>query len=94
MRNISGEGGGLTKGDERQKQIFRSSAIVSWQTLIFYALLRLLSIMPLFNQLFVNEKSSILLSNLFFKSGGDILAVGILGYIIGLLGSYLKLSKI
>jgi hypothetical protein len=94
MRNISGEGGGLTKSDERQKQIFRSSAIVSWQTLIFYALLRLLSITPLFNQLFVNEKSSILLSYLFFKSGGDILTVGILGYVIGFLGSYLKLSKI
>lgn len=93
-RNISGEGGGLTKGDERQKLIFRDATITSWQIIIFYALMRLFAIVQFSEQLFANEKTSIFLSNSFFTNGGDVLVVGLLGYIVGIFGSYIKRSQI
>lgn len=94
IRNISGQGGVIIKGDERQKLIFRNATIISWQTILFYALLRLLAIVPFLNQLFVNEKTSVLLSNSFFTNGGDIFVVGLLGYVIGFFGSYVTRSQI
>ncbi|SCB92433.1 hypothetical protein [Bacillus wiedmannii] len=93
-RNLAGEGGGLSKGDERQKIIFKDASITSWQVILFYALLRLLAITPFIKQLFVNEKTSIFLSNSFFTNGGDILVVGLLGYTIGIFGSYIKRTQI
>ena len=94
-RNFSGEGGGLTKGDERQKIIFRDATVTSWQVILLYALLRLLAIAPFLKPLFVEcVKTSVLMSNAFFKNGGDILLVGLIGYVIGFFGSYIKRSQI
>jgi hypothetical protein len=93
-RNFSGEGGGLTKGDERQKIIFRDATVTSWEVILLYALLRLLAIAPFLKPLFVNVKTSVLMSNSFFKNGGDILLVGLIGYVIGFFGSYIKRSQI
>lgn len=92
-RNFSGIGGGLIKGGERHKLISRDAAILSWEMILFYAFLRLLALVPFLKQLFNHEKTSILSSNSFFTNGGDILIIGLIGYVIGFFESYLKRSK-
>jgi hypothetical protein len=95
MRIISGDSGGLIKRAERQKFIFKESAIVSWQMILFYVLLNLLSTTPFFNSFFQNNSiRSIFLSKPFMKNGGDILVIGLIGYIIGLVFNYIDRTKI
>jgi hypothetical protein len=84
---FTGDGKGKRQGDERQKKIFREATTSSWQAIIFYALIQL--IMPSVTEFILNLRSNHT-SIYFVKNGGDILLVGLLGYIIGYLNSYFR----
>ncbi|WML45427.1 hypothetical protein [Neobacillus sp. PS3-40] len=86
-KHFSGDGKGKRQGDERQKKIFRDATTSSWQAIIFYSLIQLInpSVLDIILNLRSNHTSINILNN-----GGDILLVGLLGYIIGYLNSYFR----
>lgn len=90
IRLVSGEGGRRVT-DERRRRMFQDATMTSWQTMIFYILIRLITLVPSLKQI-VHDSHPTWLSSAIFTHGGDVLIAGAVGYLLGYVISSIKNS--
>jgi hypothetical protein len=83
---LSGDKRSIKSQDERQKKIFRDAAVFSWETLLLYGCLHVVTF-------YFTHPGHVIVDGPFFQHGGDILLVGTVSYVLGFLISYFSSTK-
>ncbi|WP_028400204.1 hypothetical protein [Ectobacillus panaciterrae] len=92
MIKLTGEKHPSNKGDERQRFMAKEAVIQSWYAIMYMLFFKGIQALPFFKGIFHKGDGISFFQQPFFYQGGDILLAALVGYMMGYIISYRKLS--